>query len=393
MIDLNQYKEEAVLIRRYLHEYPELSHQEFETSEYLKDYISQFGLAIEEVGQTSFIAVLDTGRSGKTLGLRTDIDGLPISENPRNISSQRVAVSKNEGIMHACGHDMHMAVLLTSMRYLVDQQDKIDGKIVFIFEEAEEIAGGIDMMVDYLTKFDFDAIYGNHAYSALESGKIIVNDGPTMSGVTFVDLIVHGKSGHGSRPDLAISPIYAASQILNAWAAAWVNQINMQQIMTLGIGEFHSGTAANIIPSTAHITGTVRFLDSEAAAKAIDILKEVANYTALASQCRVTFHESMGDLYNGPVVNDEELAHKVQDVVRRLFSEESLVADQTWFASETFTHYQKLCPTIFTLVGIKNEEVGSGAEHHNELFDVDEEALPYAYGTMTQFALEFLSEA
>lgn len=147
MIDLNQYKEEAVLIRRYLHEYPELSHQEFETSEYLKDYISQFGLAIEEVGQTSFIAVLDTGRSGKTLGLRTDIDGLPISENPRNISSQRVAVSKNEGIMHACGHDMHMAVLLTSMRYLVDQQDKIDGKIVFIFEEAEEIAGGIDMMV------------------------------------------------------------------------------------------------------------------------------------------------------------------------------------------------------------------------------------------------------
>lgn len=216
-IDLEKYYEEAVEIRRYLHENPEISHKEFQTSRYLKRKAEELHLSIEAVDTTSFIVILDTGRPGKTLGLRTDIDALPIQEEEKNLKNKKVSVSKNENAMHACGHDAHMAVLLTSMKYLVEHKELLVGRIIFIFEQAEEVGGGIRQMVDHLKAFDMDAIYGNHVYAELETGKIIINEEEVMSGATFLDMTVHGKSGHGSRPDLARSPIVVGSQIMNAW--------------------------------------------------------------------------------------------------------------------------------------------------------------------------------
>lgn len=133
-IDLEKHYEEAVEIRRYLHENPEISNNEFQTSSYLKKKASELQLSIEGVDTTSFIAILDTGRPGKTLGLRTDIDALPIQEEEKNLKNKKVSVSKNENAMHTCGHDAHMAVLLTSMKYLVEQKELLSGRIIFIFE-------------------------------------------------------------------------------------------------------------------------------------------------------------------------------------------------------------------------------------------------------------------
>lgn len=164
-----------------------------------------------------------------------------------------------------------------------------------------------------------------------------------------------------------------------------------EEVITLGIGEFHSGSAPNIIPSKAHIRGTLRFFNLEEAKKAVAVLKEVATYTAQANRCRVSFGEIEGKQYVEPVINDPELALLAQDIVVKSFGEDVLVEDETWFASETFSQYQELCPTLFTLVGIKNKTLGSGAAHHNEYFDGDEAALPYAYGLMTQFAIDYLN--
>lgn len=391
LIDLEKYYEEAVEIRRYLHEHPEISNNEFQTSSYLKEKVSELELTIEVVDTTSFIAILDTGRPGKTLGLRTDIDALPIQEEEKNLKNKKVSVSKNENAMHACGHDAHMAILLTSMKYLVEKKGLLSGRIIFIFEQAEEVGGGIHKMVDHLKAFDMDAIYGNHVYAELDTGKIIINEEEVMSGATFLDMTIHGKSGHGSRPDLALSPIVAGSQIMNAWGVALANRMDPEEVITLGIGEFHSGSAPNIIPSKARISGTLRFFNLEEARKAIAILKEVATYTAQANRCTVTFGEMDGKNYVEPVINDPKLAQLAQNIVVNSFGEEVLVEDETWFASETFAQYRELCPTLFTLVGIKNEELGSGAAHHNEHFDGDETALPYAYGLMTQFAIDYLN--
>lgn len=164
-----------------------------------------------------------------------------------------------------------------------------------------------------------------------------------------------------------------------------------EEVITLGIREFHSGSAPNIIPSKARISGTLRFFNLEEARKAVAVLKEVATYTAQANRCKVAFGEMDGKQYVEPVINDPELAQPAQNIVVKNFGEDVLVEDETWFASETFSQYQELCPTVFTLVGIKNEELGSGAGHHNEYFDGDETALPYAYGLMTQFAIDYLN--
>ena len=157
--------------RRFLHENPELSGIEYDTSKFLKDEVSNLGLEIKDVGGTGFYAILDTGKPGKTIGLRTDIDALPIKESESNLANIRKTRSKLEGVFHACGHDGHMAILLTAARILNDIKNHLSGRIIFIFEEGEEIGSGIDKMIEGLKNENIDAIYGNHLASFLESKK------------------------------------------------------------------------------------------------------------------------------------------------------------------------------------------------------------------------------
>jgi amidohydrolase len=378
-------------VRGYLHEHPELSGQEIETAQYIRTEIARLGLPVTPVPGTGFYVVLDTKKPGKTIGLRADIDALPIPENPENLSQKKKWISQNEGVTHACGHDGHIAILLGAVKILYELKDQLKGKIVFIFEEGEETNSGIDAMVEALRPLKIDAIYGNHLKSSLNTGEIYIQEGAIMAGTGTVAFDVIGKGGHASRPDLSVNPVFAAANILNGISIAWNNQRDITKTLTLGITQIQGGETYNVIPNSVYIGGTIRFFDRNEGEKGFSILRKVSEDIARAHNCSVAFHDKMG-VAIGPVVNDTALARFTREAVREIYPDKVISGEQyIWYASETFAKYSRLAPAIFTFVGIKNDQLGSGAEHHNDRFDIDEDALPYAVGEMVQFTAYQLS--
>ena len=392
---VKHYEEKTRELRRYFHQHPELSSKEIQTGAFIKEKCHALGLTVEDVPVdqrskgTGFIATLDTGRPGKTIALRTDIDALPVQENACNLAQKRTVISQTDGVMHACGHDGHMAILLTTMQILHDLKDQLSGKIIFIFEEAEETANSIHAMVDFLQGRGIDAIYGNHLAAFLDTGLIACDPGQIMTGIDMINFDVVGQGGHGSRPDLARNPIYAGVDILNSISVVWNNQIDIEKTVTLGITQFNAGSQDNVFPDRAHIAGTLRFFDEAEGRRAYDLLMDTARRVAPVHGCRIEEGEVAG-FDTLPVVNDEDLALKVQSQAEELFPGH-LVHDLKWYASETFAHYSLVAPSVFSFVGIRNKELGSGAEHHNEYFDLDEAALKYGVALMTSFAYHELT--
>lgn len=384
--NINEYKEYTINLRRYFHEHPEVSGSEYQTAKFIKENLIKNRLDVKQISNTGFIAILRTPHKGKTIGLRSELDALPIKENQNNLKGKRKVISKNDGAMHACGHDGHLAILLTVMAILIKNKDSLKGTFIFIFEEGEETAESIEEMVDFLQPFSMDALYGNHLYSGLETGKVAVNEGPVMAGSAIVSFNILGKGGHASRPDEAVNPIFVGTSILNALSVAWNNQRKITETVTLGISVFHSGDSWNIINDTAKIEGTIRYFNYEEGRNAIRLIKKIAHHVSQAHDATVSFDESFNHPFH-PTINDKKLYQITSNLLEKC-SQQIENEPTKWFASETFAEYSDLCPTMFTLIGIKNTEVGSGGAHHNEYFDIDEESLFIAIELMLRFACD-----
>lgn len=383
-----KYEEELIKQRRYLHNHPELSGQEIQTANYLKKQLAKYHLPLIEVpNSTGFILVLETGKPGKTIGLRTDIDALPVQETESNLTNKRTCVSTVPGVMHACGHDGHMATLLTVIEILMEIKDQLTGKLIFIFEEGEETHSGILPMVETLKQFQFDAVYGAHLLATLPTGQVGLNSGSVMSGLARIEFEVLGQGGHGSRPDLSINPIFATANILTNLASAWINRLPVDKTVTLGLTQIQGGEALNVFPEKVKVGGTLRFFDETAGAKALTVFKQVTALIAQAHLAKVNFLPST-ELALHPVNNDASL-NDIAKLGLCLFPELVNQPETKWYASETFAHYQELAPTFFALVGAGNKSFGSGAEHHNQYFDLDEASLKYNVGLMLMFVLNF----
>lgn len=378
----------AKKIKNYLHEYPELSSKEFETRKFLIDECKKLGLEIEEVeNSTGFVAILDTKKQGKILGLRTDIDALPILENEENLKGKKEVISKNPGVMHACGHDFHMALALTSAKILSELKDKLDGKFYFIFEEGEETGAGIHAMVNHLKNIKFDAIYGNHVDNQIPTGKIAISKGKVNAGCAGVDFDVIGKGGHGSRPDLSTSPINALVAIINNLNQTWASGLDPNEIVTLGIGSINAGFASNVIPDKANLKATLRFFEDEVGEKALEKLKDVAEKTASIYGCKVKFN-NYTRVVAYPVSNDENLSEFARSSLEEILPN-SRVDKEVSFGSESFYGYGKIAPSVFVRIGVKNEEKGCGAGAHTEKFDVDNDGLFYGLACALNFLINF----
>lgn len=385
-------KDDIVNTRRYLHENPEVSSKEFETSKYLKKRCEEIGLIVEDVpGSTGFTALLDTGRPGKTLGIRTDLDGLAIEEDPYNLKGKKQVVSKNPGVSHACGHDSHMTIAIISAKILKDLADEIKGKIYFIFEEAEETGAGIGPMLDHLKDKGLDAVYGNHQSPSLDVGKFSITEGPAYAGCAGLDFDVIGKGGHGSRPDKAVNPLIATAHIITALNSAWNNQLDLEKPVSLGIGAINGGSAANVICDRANVKGTLRFFDLDEGKKALELVKNVADLTAKAHGCSVAFND-YSKIVAEPVINDENLAKEVKKSLNSIF-EDALVDSPKLWISESFYGYSKLCPSIFINFGTRNEAEGKASDLHTAKFDLDERGIDYGLGLAINFAIDFLKES
>lgn len=397
----SKYEDYVRKIRGYLHENPEPSGKEFKTSEFLKSEIRRIGLSIENVSKTGFIATMNLGKTyeednsnskekyGKTIVLRTDIDALIMQEDKNNLKGLKKYVSKNDGVCHSCGHDGHMAIILGVINILNEIKEQLYGRILFCFEQGEENASGVDDMIKALSNKKVDAILGMHLTAFMEVGTVSIKSGPIMAGVAGIDICVVGKGGHGSRPDLSINPIFGAAQVITALSSAWTNRLDVEKTVTLGLATIHGGELNNVIPDRVRITGTLRFFDIDEARKALDIVKEVSKYAAKSQNCDIEIGDITKILLN-PTMNDLELSKIADEELRKILPDGAIINENPWFASETFSSYISIAPTMFMFVGAKNDELGCGAEHHNSKFDIDEDALRIGVISIVQFVVGYL---
>lgn len=362
--------EEVVSWRRHLHQYPELSFQENETAKYIKEQLESFGFdeIRTEVGGHGIVATLTGTELGKTIALRADFDALPIDDE-KDVPYR----SKNPGVMHACGHDGHTAALLGTAKALIQHRSFIKGKVVFIFQPAEETPpGGAKFMIEEKALEGVDYVFGAHLASDIPVGKVAVGDGYKMAAVDKFKITLQGKGGHGARPHDAIDPIVIGSDVVSALQKIVSRRVNPLQSAVVTIGVFESGKAFNVIPDKARLEGTVRSFDGDVreSVKA-NIHSIVQGITeGFGAKFEIDYVHGYPALYNHP----EETAI-VRDLFEDQFSRDGVVEFEPGMGAEDFSYYLLEKPGTFFKVGSQNEDEATHFPHHHPRFDIDERAL------------------
>ena len=395
---LEEHLDYILTARRHLHENPEISNQEYKTAEFIRGEIEKAGLSYR-TRNTSTVAFLEGGAGpGQTILYRTDIDALPMAEEPlNNAGKAKVAVSKNAGAAHTCGHDMHTAMALGVMKVLAELRDEIRGRVIFCFEDGEETYIGptpdVDTehsagaIINLLQGEQIDACYGIHVYVGVESGKFSLDGGPRMAGINKFEVTITGKSGHGSRPDQSINPVSAASYAIANLGSAWVNEIDPTKTVTLSVCHFEGGSLFNVIPDTAFFSGSMRFFDTAEGKKGEAALYRIVNGTAEMFGCSADVLTE----FMGASVSNPDMAARFRDSVAKACGPEALASCGPWFASETFNYYLDRWPGALAFVGIADREKGTDAPHHNAKFEVDEDAIPVGVLGTLQIIVDFLA--
>lgn len=389
---LRPYEAQMIADRRWLHAHPELSGQERQTLDYIGRALEEMGLDVHTVPDGGVIGVLNGQADGPCVLLRADVDALPVTENPENLAGQRCCVSQNPGVMHACGHDAHAAMLLGAARALAANRVQVPGCVLFVFEQGEEKGGKgyLQNLLPYIdAHFRVGACYGTHVRWDIPAGKIAVPDGIAMAGGFGFRLAIHGRGGHGSRPDLACSPIDCFCAIHQQVNALRMRTVQPDQVLTYSLGMVQSGEQSNVIPETLHFAGTVRTYDTACAGERFAAeMRTVIDNTCAAHGCRAEYTHFSKPLYE--VRNHAGAAARMRHAIAQHIGEGNLTACQPWMASETMSAYLKLWPGVLTFTGIRNEQLGSGANHHTPQFDVDEAALLPGSAAACAYALDYL---
>ena len=378
----------VIAMRRYFHEHPENSMEEKNTSEAVRAELDKMGLPYELVGDYGIIGRLETGRPGKTLLLRADMDALSTQESEENLKGKKACVSKTAGVGHLCGHDGHMAVLLGTLKVLTQMRDELTGTVLFCFEQGEEGGWSIDAMLKALSRYSIDYAWAIHLYAGLECGDISVQAGPRMASVAAFDVEITGKGGHGSRPDECIDPGACIVQILSQAPALMKARLAPDEMVTFSTGCIQVGSKPNVIEDSGRFSGSMRFYNYEAGKKAMDILTNVIEGTAAIHGCTVRYNRKL--VLNSATINDPEMAAVAERAAAKAVGAEHVVKTEPWMATETFGQYLQRYPGVFAFVGIRNEELGAGAGHHNPRFDMDESALEKAVECAVYYAAELL---
>ncbi len=383
---------DLVTLRRWFHTHPELSEKEFRTMDYIEARLKEYGIPFVRVPRGGILATIDSGRPGFHVLLRADIDALPIQEAKQNLGHARVCISENPGVMHACGHDGHMSMQLIAGRILNAHKDEWDGKVYLMFEEGEE--NGSKFILQLLKYIDdnqihIDACYATHVRWNIPAGKVTILPGPVMAGVFAYQIRLVGAGGHGSRPDLAKSPIDCFVSCYDAFQGIRMNDISPEATLTFSIGTLHAGTAKNVIPGSLSFGGTCRYFEEDQG----KLFREKF-YEALDDECRrhQCQWEKDGDAVLLPVYNNPVCAKIAIDAVKENLGEDALYDGGRWMASESFARTLAKWPGILAFTGIEDPDVGSGANHHTAEFDIGEKGLINGVGTALSYTLAMLKQ-
>jgi len=385
---------EMIADRRWLHKHAELSGQETETIGYITSRLESLGLSVCVVPQGGVIGVLNADREGPCVLLRADCDALPVMESAMNRNQPRACVSGNPGVMHACGHDAHMAMLLAAAKTLSDMRRELPGRVLFVFERGEEVGGKgyLENLLPFIEeRFRVDTCYATHVRWDIPAGKIAIPSGAAMAGAFGFDVTIEGKSGHGSRPDLAVSPIDCFCAIHQQLQALRLRAVAPDQVLTYSLGVVEAGQQANVIPDSLRFAGTVRTFDTARAGERFaQEMKAIIEHTCAAHGCMYTlthFSKPLYETYNHP-----EAAEFARQAVIGGLGMSALAVCEPWMASESMSAYLKLWPGVLSFTGVMNEEKGCGANHHTPEFDVDESAMAYGAAAAVAYAHAFLTQ-
>jgi amidohydrolase len=382
-----QYSNEVVEIRRHIHANPELSYQEYNTSKYVAARLQAMNIIPEEVATTGLVAKIEGQNPTKrTVALRADMDALPILE-----TNEVTYKSTNEGVMHACGHDVHTSSLLGTAKILSSLKDEFEGTVRLLFQPGEEKnPGGASYMIrdGALENPRPSSIIGQHVFPLLPVGKIGFKEGMYMASADEIYLKVIGKGGHGASPDLAIDPIVIASHIIIGLQQIISRNANPRQPTVLTFGDIIGKGATNIIPDEVNIAGTFRAMNEEWRASALEKIKKMAEAIAegMGGRCEVNISRGYPYLENNPIVTK-----RIRNAAEEYVGKENVVDIDITLGAEDFAYYSQVIPASFYRLGTRNEAKGITSYVHTPTFNIDEDALTISTGLMAWMALKELA--
>ncbi|MBX3071227.1 MAG: amidohydrolase [Thermomicrobiales bacterium] len=370
--------------RRHLHQHPELGFQEHETAAFITERLTSLGVedirtGIAKTGVTGLVRGTGKGPGAdKVVMLRADMDALPIHED--NDVEYR---SQNDGVMHACGHDSHVSMLLGTTRMLVDNRDRFAGTVKVLFQPAEEGGGGARMMVaeGALQDPEVHATFGIHIWQGIDLGVVTAREGVSMVGADGFKIHINGRGGHGAAPNRCVDPVVVGSAIVNALQTVISREKDPTVPGVVTIGSFRSGEAFNVIPDTADLTGTIRTVSAEQG-DAVKARLE-ALVTGVASAMGATAEVSFS--FGAPaVINDPEMTKIVRQAAAEVVGTENSIEGALMPVSEDYSLFLNEVPGCFFFVGSRNEALGLTWGHHHQKFDIDEAAMAIGIETMTR---------
>jgi amidohydrolase len=373
-----------VSIRRRIHQNPELSFEEVETQKLVLDELKGLGLRGKKAAGTGVVAVLGTGNA-PSVALRADMDALPVTE-----MTGLPFVSKRPGLMHACGHDAHVAILLGAARLLRERD--LPGRVVLLFQPAEESPpGGASLLIQegVLTEHGVGAAFGLHTDPTIPTGRIGLRSGPLMAATDRFEIIVRGRGGHGGRPHQAIDPVVAAAHVVTGLQTIVSRRIDPAKAAVVTVGTIHGGTKSNIIADEVRLEGTARSLEDSVWRQIPELIEEVVAGVTKALGATYEYRYTRGY----PVlVNDEKMVSIADEVTREALGPRATVwLEAPLLGGEDFAYYAKEVPAAFLRLGTGNEKKGVVHPWHSARYDVDEDALPVGAAILAGCALRALA--
>ena len=378
--------DELLGIRRRLHRHPERSFKEFETSMRLRNLLESHGITVlDNPLDTGVIGEIKGEHDGPQIGLRADIDALPVHED-----SGLVFASENEGVMHACGHDNHMAMLLGAAHILLEKKDELKGKVKFLLQSGEEMACGAKYYVDHHILDGVDAIFGQHIWGTLDAPYVCVASGNRMASCDNFTIRVKGLQSHGSAPQDGHDAIVAASAIVMALQTYVSRKNNPVNPLVVTVGKFHGGSMYNIICPDVELVGTIRTYSRELRHDLEADLNKIIKNTAEAHDC--TAELEFSPMLPAVINEDHELNEIAQNAALKLFGPEGVNNEMpALMGSEDFALFMEKIPAFFAFIGSRNVEKGLIYTNHNEKYTVDESVLWRGSALTAQFAYDFLN--
>jgi amidohydrolase len=391
--------------RRHFHENPELSNREFETAKTIAKYLNDLGLEVQTgIAKTGVVAVLDSGKPGPVVALRADIDGLPVTESVDLPFASKVKTTHegmDVGVMHACGHDTHIAMLMGAAKILTEKKDQLKGKVKFIFQPAEEGAprgevGGAEVMVKegVLKNPDVDVIFGLHISSAQDVGTVRYKEEGIMAAVDPYRIVIKGKQSHGAYPWLSADPIVSAAQMIMGLQTIVSREVELiDSAAVVSVGMIKGGNRSNIIPSEVELVGTIRSLNPEIRKHIHEAVHRKA--TNIAESMNTTAEVTLPLDYQYPITyNDPSLMQQMLPTLKSTAGDENTVLTKAVTGAEDFSFFQEKVPGLYLFVGGKSLDVpvSEAPGHHTPEFEIDESGMKLGVELLSNLTFDYMHQ-